>query len=108
MGLLVVDIGVKQDECTIVLWGCQLWRVKTGEKVCFLGKAKDERRKTKGREPVAYAPSVSYADGGTFWLSRPKKYQKTRLLLDLSAGLSLVQESDPNKLLPNQVAEAAP
>jgi len=46
---------------------------------------------------------------GSFLAEPPQERTKeTRLSLDLPAGLSPIQESDPNKLLPNQVAEAAP
>jgi len=52
---------------------------------------------------------MSCADGGSFLAEPPQERTKeTRLSLDLPAGLSPAQESDPNKLLPNQVAEAAP
>ena len=70
---------------------------------------KGKKRKAKGKNPVADAPSMSYADGGPF-LTEPaqERTKETRLSLDLPAGLSPVQESDPNKLLPNRVAEAAP
>jgi len=63
----------------------------------------------KDRNSVAHAPSMSCADGGTFLAEPPQESTKeTRLYLDLPAGLSPIQKSDPNKLLPNQVAEAAP